>query len=205
VLEIVPTVALPPTIPLTCQVTESFVVFARLAVKVCVPVPAVTLLVAGHSMGEYTALLAAGAWSLTTALQVVRARGEAMQDAASSASCTPGSRLPMGSAGEPSPDSASELSGRFKTSMTCCAETLTETLEAVRMAHAARAFGLGVMLGCMIESSLAITAAAHLTPLVDYADLDGNLLIENDPYEGVRVEQGKLVLPDEAGLGVRKK
>jgi L-alanine-DL-glutamate epimerase-like enolase superfamily enzyme len=54
----------------------------------------------------------------------------------------------------------------------------------------------------MIESSLAITAAAHLTPLVDYADLDGNLLIENDPYVGVRVEHGKLILPDEAGLGV---
>ncbi len=59
------------------------------------------------------------------------------------------------------------------------------------------------MLGCMIESSLAITAAAHLTPLVDYADLDGNLLIDNDPYEGVRVENGKLVLPDGPGLGVK--
>ncbi|MBA2682123.1 MAG: dipeptide epimerase, partial [Ktedonobacteraceae bacterium] len=62
-----------------------------------------------------------------------------------------------------------------------------------------------IMLGCMIESSLAITAAAHLTPLVDYADLDGNLLIENDPYEGVKVENGKLILPDETGLGVRKR
>ena len=76
---------------------------------------------------------------------------------------------------------------------------------ALKMIHVARAHNLSIMLGCMIESSLAITAAAHLTPLVDYADLDGNLLIENDPYEGVRVEQGKLVLPDEAGLGVRKR
>jgi len=59
------------------------------------------------------------------------------------------------------------------------------------------------MLGCIIESSLAITAAAHLTPLVDYADLDGNLLIDNDPYEGLRVENGKLVLSDGPGLGVK--
>ena len=76
---------------------------------------------------------------------------------------------------------------------------------ALKMIHVARAHNLSIMLGCMIESSLAITAAAHLTPLVDYADLDGNLLIENDPYEGVRVEQGKLVLSEEAGLGVRKR
>ena len=76
---------------------------------------------------------------------------------------------------------------------------------ALKMIHVARAHHLSIMIGCMIESSLAITAAAHLTPLVDYADLDGQLLIERDPYEGVRVEQGKLVLPDEAGLGVRER
>jgi L-alanine-DL-glutamate epimerase-like enolase superfamily enzyme len=74
--------------------------------------------------------------------------------------------------------------------------------EALKMIHAARTFDLKVMLGCMIESSIAITAAAHLSPLVDYADLDGNLLITNDPYEGVKVEAGKLILPDGAGLGV---
>lgn len=73
----------------------------------------------------------------------------------------------------------------------------------LKMIHVARAHNLRVMLGCMIESSLAITAAAHLTPLVDYADLDGNLLIDNDPYEGVRVVNGKLELPDAPGLGVR--
>ena len=73
---------------------------------------------------------------------------------------------------------------------------------ALAMIHAARAHHLSVMLGCMIESSLAITAAAHLSPLVDYADLDGALLIRDDPYEGVRVERGKLVLPDRPGLGV---
>jgi len=74
----------------------------------------------------------------------------------------------------------------------------------LKMIHVARAHNLRVMIGCMIESSLAITAAAHLTPLVDYADLDGNLLIDNDPYEGVKVINGKLMLPDAPGLGVCK-
>jgi L-Ala-D/L-Glu epimerase len=61
------------------------------------------------------------------------------------------------------------------------------------------------MLGCMIESSLAITAAAHLTPLVDYADLDGHMLIDDDLYDGVKVENGKLVLPERPGLGIIEK
>lgn len=74
---------------------------------------------------------------------------------------------------------------------------------ALQMIHVARAHNLLVMIGCMIESSLAITAAAHLTPLVDYADLDGHLLINDDPYAGVTVEKGKLVLPDAPGLGVK--
>lgn len=73
----------------------------------------------------------------------------------------------------------------------------------LKMIHTARAHNLRIMIGCMIESSLAITAAAHLTPLVDYADLDGHLLIDNDPYMGVTVKQGKLVLPDRPGLGVK--
>ncbi|MGR3309252.1 MAG: dipeptide epimerase [Candidatus Brocadiales bacterium] len=75
--------------------------------------------------------------------------------------------------------------------------------EALRMINIARAHGLKIMLGCMIESSVSITAAAHLTPLVDYADLDGNILITNDPFIGVTVEQGKLILPEGEGLGVR--
>ena len=74
---------------------------------------------------------------------------------------------------------------------------------ALKMIHVARANNLRVMIGCMIESSLAITAAAHLTPLVDYADLDGNLLVSDDPYCGVTVEKGKLILPDAPGLGVK--
>ena len=55
----------------------------------------------------------------------------------------------------------------------------------------------------MIESSVAITAAAHLSPLVDYADLDGNLLINNDPYAGVTIHNGKLILPQGNGCGIQ--
>ncbi len=74
--------------------------------------------------------------------------------------------------------------------------------QALKMIAAARAHNLRIMLGCMIESSLAITAAAHLTPLVDYADLDGHLLIDDDPYVGATAEHGKLILPEGPGLGV---
>lgn len=75
--------------------------------------------------------------------------------------------------------------------------------QALRMIATARAHHLEVMLGCMIESSVSITAAAQISPLVDYADLDGALLVANDPFDGVGVERGKLVLPDRPGLGVR--
>jgi L-alanine-DL-glutamate epimerase-like enolase superfamily enzyme len=75
---------------------------------------------------------------------------------------------------------------------------------ALKMIHAARAHQLQVMLGCMVSSSLAVTAAAHLTPLVDFADLDGPLLLERDPFAGVRFEKGRLRLPDTPGLGVIK-
>ena len=74
--------------------------------------------------------------------------------------------------------------------------------EAFRMISTARAHGLKIMIGCNIESSVSITAAAHLTPLVDYADLDGHLLVTNDPYDGVFVDKGRLILPDGDGLGV---
>ena len=77
--------------------------------------------------------------------------------------------------------------------------------QALKMIATARALHLQVMLGCMIESSVAITAAAQISPLVDYADLDGALLVANDPYEGVRIERGKLMLPDRPGLGVRRR
>jgi L-alanine-DL-glutamate epimerase-like enolase superfamily enzyme len=74
--------------------------------------------------------------------------------------------------------------------------------EAVRMAAMARALGLKLMIGCMIESSLGISAAAAITPLFDYADLDGNLLISNDPFLGVLTLKDQLVLNDRPGLGV---
>ncbi len=77
--------------------------------------------------------------------------------------------------------------------------------EALRMIHVARAHGLKIMLGCMVETSMAVTAAAHIAPLVDYTDLDGNLLITNDPFVGAVVQEGKLVLPSEPGLGVRNR
>ena len=76
-------------------------------------------------------------------------------------------------------------------------------MEAYRMIQIARALGFKTMLGCMISSSVSVTAAAHLSPLVDFADLDGNLLIANDPYRGVEVRNGKLILPDRPGLGLR--
>ena len=75
-------------------------------------------------------------------------------------------------------------------------------LEAFKMLQITRALGLKTMLGCMVSSSVSVTAAAHLSPLVDYADLDGNLLIANDPFRGVEVKNGKLILPDRPGLGL---
>ncbi|MGQ3683844.1 MAG: dipeptide epimerase [Candidatus Loosdrechtia sp.] len=77
--------------------------------------------------------------------------------------------------------------------------------EALRTIHTARAHGLKVMIGCNIESSLSITAAAHLASLADYVDLDGHLLITNDPYRGVIVDKGRLILPEGNGLGVVEK
>jgi L-alanine-DL-glutamate epimerase-like enolase superfamily enzyme len=74
--------------------------------------------------------------------------------------------------------------------------------EAVRMVHAARALGLVVMLGCMIESSLGISAAGQFASLCDFVDLDGHLLISDDPAEGLGLEDGRIVLSQRPGLGV---
>ncbi len=76
--------------------------------------------------------------------------------------------------------------------------------EAWKMANYARAEGMRVMVGCMTETSCAVTAAAHLSPLVDFADLDGNLLISNDRFRGMTVEAGRITLPDAPGLGLVK-
>ena len=77
--------------------------------------------------------------------------------------------------------------------------------EALRMIATARAHGLLVMVGCMIETSLGITAAAHFTPLVDAADLDGAALTANDPFVGASIDGGRIALPDLPGLGVRRR
>jgi L-Ala-D/L-Glu epimerase / N-acetyl-D-glutamate racemase len=76
--------------------------------------------------------------------------------------------------------------------------------ESVRMAHAARALGLGVMLGCMVESGLGIAAGAAIASLCDYVDLDGNLLIAHDPWPGVELVDGVQTPSEEPGLGVRQ-
>jgi L-alanine-DL-glutamate epimerase-like enolase superfamily enzyme len=76
--------------------------------------------------------------------------------------------------------------------------------EAHKMVVLARALGMQVMLGCMTETSCAISAAAHLSPMADWADLDGALLIGNDPFEGATVVDGKVTLTDLPGIGVKK-
>lgn len=74
--------------------------------------------------------------------------------------------------------------------------------EAIRMIHAARASRLQVLLGCMVSSASSTTAAAHISPLADFADLDGHLLVSDDPWDGVKVKDGRLILPDGPGLGL---
>src|SRR5512139_486074 len=76
--------------------------------------------------------------------------------------------------------------------------------EALKMIHTARAHDMQVMLGCMVESSVGVTAAAHLAPLCDYADLDGPLLIRNDPYRGLQYDGARFILPEGPGLGVKR-
>jgi L-Ala-D/L-Glu epimerase len=77
--------------------------------------------------------------------------------------------------------------------------------EAVRMAHAARALGLGVMLGCMLESGLGIAAGAQIASLCDHVDLDGNLLLAEDPWPGVEFSDGVQLPSEEPGLGVHRR
>jgi len=74
--------------------------------------------------------------------------------------------------------------------------------EMLRMIHAARAHGMKIMLGSMVETSLALTAAAQLAPLVDYLDLDGHWLLADDPFRGAPGEKGVIALSDRPGLGV---
>ncbi len=73
---------------------------------------------------------------------------------------------------------------------------------ALEMIHTARSHGMSVMLGCMVETSLGISAAAQLCGLVDFVDLDGAMLLADDPFEGLIYENGNIILPEEPGLGV---
>ena len=80
----------------------------------------------------------------------------------------------------------------------------TGLLEARKMIAYARAEGMKVMVGCMTETSCACTAAAQLAPAADFCDIDGNLLITNDLFEGMKVVDGEMILPDRPGLGLKK-
>ena len=77
--------------------------------------------------------------------------------------------------------------------------------EAHKMIVLARALGMKVMLGCMTETSCGISAASHLSPMVDWADLDGALLISNDVFDGTTVVDGKVTLTSKPGIGVTPK
>jgi L-alanine-DL-glutamate epimerase-like enolase superfamily enzyme len=76
---------------------------------------------------------------------------------------------------------------------------------AMKMINVARAFGMKVMIGCMTETSCAVSAAAQLSPLADWCDLDGNLLISNDPFDGVKIVNGRVTLQEVSGIGIIKK
>ena len=76
--------------------------------------------------------------------------------------------------------------------------------EGWKMVNLAHALGMRAMVGCMTETSCACSAAAQFSPAVDFADLDGNLLIANDRFKGMEVVKGKITLPDLPGIGVVK-
>ena len=80
----------------------------------------------------------------------------------------------------------------------------TGMCEAHKMMNVARSLKMKVMIGCMTETSCGVSAAAQLSPMVDWADLDGNLLISNDPFKGIEVLDGKVILPNRPGIGVIK-
>ena len=83
-------------------------------------------------------------------------------------------------------------------------QRLKDMREAWKMVTLARALGMKVMVGCMTETSCAISAASQFSPAVDFADLDGSLLIANDRFKGMEVVKGKITLPDLPGIGVVK-
>jgi L-alanine-DL-glutamate epimerase-like enolase superfamily enzyme len=76
---------------------------------------------------------------------------------------------------------------------------------AYKMITMAKQMGMKILIGCMTETSCAVSAAAQLSPLADWADLDGNMLISNDIYEGMTIVDGKVTLPDRPGIGIIEK
>jgi L-alanine-DL-glutamate epimerase-like enolase superfamily enzyme len=76
--------------------------------------------------------------------------------------------------------------------------------EAHKMIELAHALNMKTMIGCMTETSCAVSAAAQLSPLTDWADLDGNLLITNDVFEGMKIINGKVTLNNRPGIGIRE-
>jgi len=76
---------------------------------------------------------------------------------------------------------------------------------AFTMVNMARALGMKVMIGCMTETSCAVTAASQLAPMADWVDLAGTLLISNDPFEGIRIHEGQVIIPTLPGIGITKK
>jgi len=76
---------------------------------------------------------------------------------------------------------------------------------ALAMIHTARALGLKIMIGCMVESAILATAAAQISPLCDWADIDGPFLTKDDPFAGLTYDDGRIVLPSGAGLGISEK
>jgi L-alanine-DL-glutamate epimerase-like enolase superfamily enzyme len=77
--------------------------------------------------------------------------------------------------------------------------------EARKMIAAARTLGMKLMIGCMIETSVAITAGGHLSSFFDYCDLDGAILLAKEPFEGMTIaSDGRMILPDQPGLGVEQ-
>jgi L-alanine-DL-glutamate epimerase-like enolase superfamily enzyme len=77
--------------------------------------------------------------------------------------------------------------------------------EAIRLVHVARAHDMGVMAGCMIETSLGISAVAQIAPLLDTADFDGAALLAEDPFQGVSIDGGRVTLRDAPGIGVTRR
>jgi L-alanine-DL-glutamate epimerase-like enolase superfamily enzyme len=127
------------------------------------------------------------------------------------ASAGPGALRRAAEAAHPVPVIADEsaIAARDVPTLSGCASGVNVKLakcggirRALEMVHTARSLGMIVMLGCMVETSLGISAAAQISGLFDFVDLDGAMLLADDPFEGIGYEEGRIILSDEPGLGV---